>query len=242
MNFHQEGDTESTFHRRDLQWLGTCIHTFQTPKWVQKQRWIEPDSEIPNLKPYVEPRRVACVAINSKFSLIGIGTSAGAIHLTNFPSEVGIVPKSQQVESPNMFNKPTGEVTALDWSSDGYVLAVGWEHGWGIFSVGGKCLAFSVGIDETIDEGKYVQLSLFLGTLSTCCRFQDIYMFGVKGLVNFFYCSDFFSLFTKSLQVLGSGKFRTFYSRCWRSARPRWSTLCHSICQECNDSTTRSGV
>jgi len=160
VNFHQGGNTESVLHHSDLRWLGTCIHDFHTPRWVQKQRWIEPDSDVTHLvKPYVESRRATCVAINSKFSLIAIGTCAGAFHLTNFPSEMGVVPKSQKIEIPSMFSKPTGEVTALDWSSDGYVLAVGWEQGWGIFSVGGKCLAFGVGVNEVIDEGKYVEFN-----------------------------------------------------------------------------------
>lgn len=119
------------------------------------------------MKPYIEPQRATRVAINSKFSLIGIGTGAGAIHMTNFPCEVGIVPKSQKLEVPNMSNKPTGEVTALDWSSDGYVLAVGWKHGWGIFSVGGKCLALGIGVNEAIDEAKYVEPSLLSETHAT---------------------------------------------------------------------------
>ena len=69
---------------------------------------------------------------------------------------MGIIPKSQTIEVPNPFNKPTGDITALEWSSDGYVLAVGWKHGWGIFSVSGKCLAFGVGVNDDVDEEKYV--------------------------------------------------------------------------------------
>jgi len=177
VNFHQ---AESGLHS-DLRWLGTCIHDFHTPRWVQKQRCIEPDSDVAHLvKPYVEHRRATCVAINSKFSLIAIGTCAGAIHLTNFPSEVGIVPRSQTIKIPSMFSKPTGEVTALDWSSDGYVLAVGWEQGWGIFSVGGKCLAFGVGVNEVIDEGKYVELSLSLEMHVT--SYADSKTFSCTGL------------------------------------------------------------
>lgn len=53
---------------------------------------------------------------------------------------------------PNPFNRQTGEVTALEWSSDGYVLAVGWKHGWGLFSVGGKCLASGIGVNEFVEE------------------------------------------------------------------------------------------
>lgn len=53
-----------------LRWHGTCIHDFQTPKWVQKQRHVELEtSDI-----YWEPRRATCVAINIRFSLFAFGT------------------------------------------------------------------------------------------------------------------------------------------------------------------------
>jgi RAB6A-GEF complex partner protein 1 len=42
----------------------------------------------------------------------------------------------------------------MEWSADGYVLAVGWEHGWGIFSVGGRCLASGFGVDDMVNEEK----------------------------------------------------------------------------------------
>ncbi|KAF8203148.1 RIC1-domain-containing protein [Pholiota molesta] len=147
------------------QWHGTCIHDFQTPKWVQKQRRIEPDvgDAIPY---YEEPKRATAVALNAKFSLIAIGTHGGEIQFTNFPSEEGVIPKSQKIQVTNPFNKPTGEVTALEWTSDGYILAVGWKHGWGIISVGGKCIVADIGVHEAIDEEK----------------FQDIFMYGVKNL------------------------------------------------------------
>jgi hypothetical protein len=84
----------------------------------------------------------------------------GEIQFTNFPSEEGVIPKSQKIQVTNPFNKPTGEVTALEWTSDGYILAVGWKHGWGIISVGGKCIVADIGVHEAIDEEKYVYNSL----------------------------------------------------------------------------------
>jgi hypothetical protein len=42
----------------------------------------------------------------------------------------------------------------MEWSSDGYVLAVGWQHGWAIFSVGGRCLAWGFGVEDSTDEEK----------------------------------------------------------------------------------------
>lgn len=58
----------------------------------------------------------------------------------------------------------------MEWSSDGYVLAVGWEHGWAIFSVGGRCLASGFGVDDVVDSA----------------RFQDAFMHGIKDLVSHF--------------------------------------------------------
>jgi RAB6A-GEF complex partner protein 1 len=78
----------------------------------------------------------------------------------------------------------------MEWSSDGYVLAVGWQNGWAIFSVGGRCLAWGFGVEDSVDERKYVcprvgPLSL-LTFIYACERFQDIFMFGIRDLV----CAD----------------------------------------------------
>ncbi|KAG2082817.1 RIC1-domain-containing protein [Suillus cothurnatus] len=54
----------------------------------------------------------------------------------------------------------------MEWSSDGYVLAVGWTHGWAIFSLGGRCLASSFGVEDHIDGD----------------RFQDAFMHAVENL------------------------------------------------------------
>lgn len=64
------------------------------------------------------------------------------------------MPKSQAIEVPNPFHRLTGEVSTLEWSSDGYVLAVGWTNGWGVFSVGGRCLASGFEIEDTFDESR----------------------------------------------------------------------------------------
>ena len=107
--------------------------------------------------------------------------SSGGIQFTNFPSAEGIVPKSHKIDVPNPFNRQTGEVTALEWSSDGYVLAVGWKHGWGLFSVGGKCLASGIGVNEFVEEERcttmhYELLQRFIQGLdsgmSSCMVFE----------------------------------------------------------------------
>ncbi|KAF5375289.1 hypothetical protein D9758_000014 [Tetrapyrgos nigripes] len=148
-------------------WQGMCVHDFDTPKWVQKQRRIDPDEPLHqrDRKVYVEPKRAVLIAVNAKFSLIAVGMLGGGIQFTNFPSQEGVLPASQTIEIPNAINKATGAVCAMEWSSDGYVLAVGWEHGWGIFSVGGRCLVSAFGADDVDDK-----------------KFQDVFMNGVSSL------------------------------------------------------------
>ena len=69
----QNVDSNSESSNVPLRWHGTCIHDFQTPKWVQKQRRV--DSETSGIEDiYQEPRRATCVAINIKFSLFAFGT------------------------------------------------------------------------------------------------------------------------------------------------------------------------
>lgn len=162
-------------------WHGTCIHNFEIPRWVQKQRRVEPDETGLNPYPYDEPRRAVCASVNSHFSLVAIGTHGGAVHLTNFPLHEGVVPKSQTLQLPSLYagTKP-GSVLTMEWSSDGYVLAVGWEHGWAVWSVGGRCLAWGFGVEEHIDAEK----------------FQDYFMNGIRSL---FWSSGNFELVVLSV-------------------------------------------
>jgi len=83
----------------------------------------------------------------------------GDIQFTNFPSEEGVIPKSQKIEVSNLIPTQTMEITTLKWSSDGYVLAVGWKHGWGIFTVSGKCIASGFGVNDTIDRDRWACLA-----------------------------------------------------------------------------------
>ena len=79
--------------------------------------------------------------------------NSGVIEFTTFPTE-GNHPEPRPIEIPNPYNRQRGEVLALQWSSDGYVLAVGWQHGWAITSIGGRCLASSFGVDDTVDNDR----------------------------------------------------------------------------------------
>jgi hypothetical protein len=155
-------DTASEHH---FGWEGTCIHDFEMPKWVQKQRQVDLEDDRESLI-YEEPRRAVVVAINGKFSLTAVGTQGGSVELATFPLQGGVAPPTQQLQIPNPYNRRTGPVCALEWASDGYVLAVGWQCGWAIFSVGGRCLASGFGVEDTVDEE----------------RFQDTFMYGILNL------------------------------------------------------------
>lgn len=52
-------------------WMGTCIHNFETPRWVQKRRRVEPHEQ--EDVTYFEPNRAVQIAMNAKFSLIAVG-------------------------------------------------------------------------------------------------------------------------------------------------------------------------
>jgi len=38
----------------------------------------------------------------------------------------------------------------MEWTSDGYALAVGWEKGWAVWSVGGRCLVWASAADQDV--------------------------------------------------------------------------------------------
>ncbi|THH11772.1 hypothetical protein EW145_g440 [Phellinidium pouzarii] len=149
-----------------LQWQGICIHDIEPPLWVQKQKVSVVDDEY-NEFDYIEPRKAVCVAINPKFSVVATGMQSGTIELANFPSFQKDIPKPHLLELPSFYGrKKPGSVCAMEWTSDGYGLAVGWDNGWAIWSVGGRCLAWAFGVDDDVDNG----------------RFQDLFMFGLTDL------------------------------------------------------------
>ncbi|RPD63256.1 RIC1-domain-containing protein [Lentinus tigrinus ALCF2SS1-6] len=162
---HSRHASDSSDSMRPFQWQGTCIHNIEPPRWVQKRKQVDPGDV--DAYAYNEPRRAMAIAPNPKFSMLAIGTFSGTVEFTNFPSLDGILPKPQVLQIPNMYAREgTGSVCTMEWSSDGYVLAVGWEKGWAIWSVGGRCLAWGFGVEYRVDEE----------------RFQDAFMYGVRSL------------------------------------------------------------
>lgn len=81
--------------------------------------------------------------------------SSGAVELTNFPDFNGDPPKAKVLQLPSSYKlRKTGSVCAMEWTSDGYALGVGWEYGWAVWSVSGRCLASGFGIEDEVDHDR----------------------------------------------------------------------------------------
>lgn len=121
---------------------------------------------------------------------------SGTVEFTSFPSMDGVVPTPQVLQVPNMYARGgTGSVCTMEWSSDGYVLAVGWEKGWAVWSVGGRCLAWGFGVEYEVDED----------------RFTDSFMYGVRSLVSVLFALVRHRL-TEARVVLGVGQLRACHA------------------------------
>ncbi|KAK9463812.1 RIC1-domain-containing protein [Lipomyces oligophaga] len=80
------------------------------------------------------------IAINSRFSLIGVALKGGLIQIYNVKDYSGHIPLLKKIPAP--FTS-FGDITVISWSPDGYALFVGYESGWALYSVYGTLQAHS---------------------------------------------------------------------------------------------------
>lgn len=78
MNGHTRRGSFDSHSPQRFGWEGTCVHDFETPRWVQKQKQVDPEDS--RERAYHEPRRAVTIAVNGKFSLIAVGTE-GSVSL-----------------------------------------------------------------------------------------------------------------------------------------------------------------
>jgi hypothetical protein len=129
---------------------GYCFHS--------PQKGPIPATAAERRKSMDESEFVLKIAINSRFSLIGVGTvgyaslvpsqlctvlmsCSGTIHIYNVKDYSGHIPLLRDIKSPF---PPFGKVTVIAWSPDGYSLFAGYERGWALYSVYGKLVAHSI--------------------------------------------------------------------------------------------------
>lgn len=131
----------------DGTWIGTCVHSTTTR------------STLP-FDPAVE------IALNPRFSVVALGLKSGQISFVSYPAhgEALLPPTVLQLPDISVRGK-SGPVTCMEWTTDGYALAIGWENGWAVLSVGGRFLAWVI------------------GTKGSSPWLQDKFMHGVSSLV-----------------------------------------------------------
>ena len=87
--------------------------------------------------------------INARFSLIALGCADGAVRVYTVRDYSGNVPSSHTHKLP-VSNSTAGKLTTLSYSPDGYCLFAGYEKGWATWSVYGKPLSNSFGVDPNL--------------------------------------------------------------------------------------------
>ncbi|RUP50766.1 hypothetical protein BC936DRAFT_137723 [Jimgerdemannia flammicorona] len=110
-----------------------------------------------------EYHHATCVAVNTRFSLIAVGSAGGDVFVysahnyTSAPTLSHTLSLRKHNPSFSRLLEPN-RVTSLAWTSDGYALAVGGEHlGISVWSVYGALLVASVrGLEEHWWEGATV--------------------------------------------------------------------------------------
>ncbi|KAI9355717.1 RIC1-domain-containing protein [Zopfochytrium polystomum] len=87
------------------------------------------------------------ISINSKLQLLAVGGKSGIVYIYLLSDDRAELRFSHQLRHPH---QKVGHVSALDWTSDGAALAVGWSTGgFAVWSAFGHLLMTSHGDDES---------------------------------------------------------------------------------------------
>ncbi|KAL1407763.1 WD40 repeat protein [Vanrija albida] len=90
--------------------------------------------------PAVVEDKALHVSVNGRLGWVSIGTASGLVYnviLPPHPRRARLSHAFDLKHSANLRFSP-GAVTSLEWTSDGYALAVGYERGWAVWSMGGR--------------------------------------------------------------------------------------------------------
>ncbi|KZT57891.1 RIC1-domain-containing protein [Calocera cornea HHB12733] len=101
---------------------------------------------------------ITTLAPNFKFSTLFVGTSTGKLFLLPLPPSSNPSPTYfshvRQLSKDSLNHK--GRIRCADWTGDGYAIAVGWEGGWGVWSVGGRELGGAGGVKAVTTADRYI--------------------------------------------------------------------------------------
>ncbi|KZO96717.1 RIC1-domain-containing protein [Calocera viscosa TUFC12733] len=101
---------------------------------------------------------ITTLAPNFKFSTLFVGTSTGKLFLIPLPPSANPSPTYfshvRQLSKESLAVK--GRIRCADWTGDGYAIAVGWEGGWGVWSVGGRELGGAGSVKGIATADRYI--------------------------------------------------------------------------------------
>lgn len=133
--------TMPTFEKK-IHWTGVCFHDIDLE-----------DGD----------HRAISIAINSKFSLIAIGTNRGIVYIYSINSYTATPTLSHKLEltawSSHSLHNQSGDnaVDSLEWTSDGYAIAVAYRgRGLSVWSVYGGLLCATTEMDDIFVNERYV--------------------------------------------------------------------------------------
>lgn len=90
------------------------------------------------------------VAVNLRLGMAAVGLEDGLVHVMILPPWPQAARFSHALDlkhAANLRVKP-GAVKTMAWTSDGYALAVGYENGWAVWSMGGRLDGWGVAAQE----------------------------------------------------------------------------------------------
>ncbi|EJU04689.1 RIC1-domain-containing protein [Dacryopinax primogenitus] len=110
------------------------------------------------LTPANTVHEITTLAPNFKFSTLFVGTSTGKLFLLPLPPSANPSPNYfahvRQLSRESLAVK--GRIKCADWTGDGYAVAVGWEGGWGVWSVGGRELGGAGAVKGVDTKDRYI--------------------------------------------------------------------------------------
>ncbi|KAF8321799.1 RIC1-domain-containing protein [Clavulina sp. PMI_390] len=157
----QSDSTSSGGPQLVVNWEGSCIYGAPPPSESAPSSSTDPSFPLPQSPAlsYYPPSHATKMAFCAPFSLVAVGTASGTVHISDLPSSGVTSGQVQTLQPPvpvlRIGGTEMGRVTALEWTSDGYALAVGWEKGWAVYTVGGRCLASSVTYEGEVSEERF---------------------------------------------------------------------------------------
>jgi hypothetical protein len=140
-----------TFEKK-VHWAGVCFHGSMRPPIAEPTKGKGKEK-------YNDYNKATTVAINSKFSLIAIGTAQGIVYVYSAHSYQATPMLSHTLQlnswSSQSSSSEDNTIESMQWTSDGYAISVGYKkRGLAVWSVYGGLLCASSEMDDVFGGDK----------------------------------------------------------------------------------------